>query len=66
MREMADLIADAVAGLPTVTRVDVVDDMELAVALTSGQRIEVQTLPIAARLNASVPDRQAVIAEILG
>ena len=63
--EMTALIAAAVAELPNVRRVEVVDDMELAVALASGRRIEVQTLPVAARLNASQPDREAVITEIL-
>lgn len=65
VREMTDLLADAVAALPSVRRVDVVDGMELNVALATGQRIEVQTLPIAARLNASGVDREAVIAEVL-
>lgn len=64
--EMTSLIAAAVAELPSVRRVEVVDGVEVAVALVSGQRIEVQTLPVAARLNASRPDREAVLAEILG
>lgn len=64
--EMTELLATAVAALPSVRRVDVVDGMELSVALATGQRIEVQTLPVAARLNAPGADREAVIAEILG
>jgi hypothetical protein len=64
--EMTSLIAAAVAGLPSVRNVQVIEGVEVSVALTSGQRIEVQTLPVAARLNASRPDREAVLAEILG
>jgi hypothetical protein len=64
--EMTSLIASAVAELPSVRTVQVIEGVEIAVALASGQRIEVQTLPVAARLNASQPDREAVLAEILG
>jgi hypothetical protein len=66
VREMTDLLAGALATLPNVHHVEVVDGMELSVALASGQHIEVQTLPVAARLNASSAERQTVIEEIVG
>lgn len=66
VREMTELLAAAVADLPSVRRVEVVDGMELNVALASGQRIEVQTLPVAKRMSkATASDREAIIAEIL-
>jgi hypothetical protein len=63
--EMTRLLAGAVSGLPNVRKVDVIENMELAVSLTSGKRIEVQTLPLVARLNGSETDRKAMIEDVL-
>lgn len=63
--EMAQLIAETVASLPTVRSVEVVEGSEIAVDLNSGKHIEFQTTPIASQLNGSSDDRRQAIAEVL-
>jgi hypothetical protein len=63
--EMTELIADRVATLPTVRTVAVADQGEIAVDLVGGQRIEVQTFPVAHAFNQSIDTRRAALDQLL-
>jgi hypothetical protein len=63
--EMAELIAAEVSRLPTVSRVSVGDDGDVAVDLVRGMRIEVQAIPVAQALNASTASRRRTLDELM-
>ncbi len=63
--EMTALIAATVARLTTVASVDLADDGELSVELTTGQFIEMQAMPMARAFNISLAARHEALQELI-
>jgi len=63
--EMTALIAATIAKLTTVASVDVADEGELSVSLTTGKVIEMQAVPMARAFNISMAARQEALKELV-
>ena len=64
VEEMTRLIAMTVGRLPTVASVDVADEGELSVSLTTGKVIEMQTVPMARAFNRSMDARHQALNDL--
>ena len=62
--EMTALIAATIAKLTTVKSVDLADEGELSVALTTGKVIEMQAVPMARAFNISMAARKEALQEL--
>jgi hypothetical protein len=65
IKEMTALIAATIAKLATVASVDLADEGELSVSLTTGKVIEMQTVPMARAFNISMAARQEALQELV-
>jgi len=65
VKEMTALIAATIVKLATVASVDLADDGELSVALTTGKVIEMQAVPMARAFNISMAARQEALKELV-
>jgi len=63
--EMTALIAATIAKLTTVKSVDLADEGELSVSLTTGKVIEMQAVPMARAFNISMAARQEALQELV-
>jgi hypothetical protein len=62
--EMTTLIAATIAKLATVASVDLADEGEVCVSLTTGKIIEMQAVPMARAFNTSLAARQEALNEL--